>query len=180
MAPRAPQTFKGITPEKYALLTGKAKGAGLEMEGNNGVASKFGVEIQWSYTPETEELTLQCLRHPFFVSAEDVDTKMRDLVRQTLATGDLQAGDLQAGDLMATPRPATPRSGELTGENFPIWRCPGRRRPGPVSCRASIFRSGARRPATPRSGELQVGIFRSGGPRAGDYRCNTLWSSIAG
>jgi len=50
MAPSAPQTFKGISPEKYALLTEKAKGAGIDMEGNSGTASKFGVEMQWNYS----------------------------------------------------------------------------------------------------------------------------------
>ena len=85
MAPSAPQTFKGISPEKYALLTEKAKGAGIEMEGDSGIATKFGVEMQWNYSPETQELSLQCLKHPFFMKAEDVDTKMRNLVNQTLA-----------------------------------------------------------------------------------------------
>ena len=54
--PSAPQTFKGIPPDKYALLTEKAKGAGIEMEGNSGTATKFGVEMQWEYSPETQEL----------------------------------------------------------------------------------------------------------------------------
>jgi hypothetical protein len=85
MAPSAPQTFKGISLDKYALLTEKAKGAGIEMEGNSGTATKFGVEMQWTYSPETLELSLQCLKHPFFVSAKDVDTKIRNLVNQTLA-----------------------------------------------------------------------------------------------
>lgn len=84
MAPLAPQTFKGISPDKYAILTEKAKGAGIEMEGNSGSATKFGVEMQWDYSPETQELTLQCLKHPFFVKAEDVDTKIRNLVTQAL------------------------------------------------------------------------------------------------
>jgi hypothetical protein len=41
--------------------------------------------MQWNYSPETQELTLQCLKHPFFLTAADVDTKIRDLVNQTLA-----------------------------------------------------------------------------------------------
>ncbi len=85
MAPSAPQTFKGITPDQYAQLTEKAKGAGIEMEGNSGSATKFGVEMEWNYTSETQELTLQCLKTPFFVNAADVDAKIRDLVHQTLA-----------------------------------------------------------------------------------------------
>src|SRR5262249_45053227 len=43
MAPSAPQVFKGITPEQYALLIAKAKTAGIDIAGNNGTASKFGV-----------------------------------------------------------------------------------------------------------------------------------------
>jgi hypothetical protein len=85
MGASAPQTFKGIAPDQYARLIEKAKGAGIAMEGNSGTASKFGVEMQWNYAPETQELTLQCLKHPFFVKAEDVDGKIRDLVHQTLA-----------------------------------------------------------------------------------------------
>ena len=85
MAPSAPQTFKGITPDQYARLTEKAKGAGIEMDGNSGSATKFGVEMEWNYSPETQELTLQCVTTPFFVNAADVDAKIRDLVHQTLA-----------------------------------------------------------------------------------------------
>ena len=73
MAPSAPQTYKGITLDQYAKLTEKAKGAGIEMQGNSGSASKFGVEVEWRYAPETRELTLQCMKTPFFVNAADVD-----------------------------------------------------------------------------------------------------------
>lgn len=85
MSPSAPQTFKGITPEKYAQLTQKARGAGLEMEGNSGSAGKFGVEVAWNYVPEAQELTLQTVRTPFFMSVAQVDAKIRDLVHQSLA-----------------------------------------------------------------------------------------------
>jgi hypothetical protein len=85
MAPSAPQTYKDINPDQYAKLTEKAKGAGIEMQGNSGSASKFGVEVAWKYAPETQELTLQCMKTPFFVKAADVDAKLRDLVHLTLA-----------------------------------------------------------------------------------------------
>ena len=81
----APQVFSGITPEQYTVLTAKAKTAGIDLNGNSGTASKFGVEVAWNYVPEKQELTLQCLRTPFFVSADDVDVKLRALVNQTLA-----------------------------------------------------------------------------------------------
>ncbi len=85
MAPSAPQTYKGITPDQYAKLAEKARGAGIEMQGNSGSASKFGVEVEWKYVPETQELTLQCLKAPIFLKAADVDAKLREMVRQTLA-----------------------------------------------------------------------------------------------
>jgi hypothetical protein len=85
MAQCAPQVFAGITPEQYAVLTAKAKAAGIDLSGNNGTASKFGVEVTWSYAPDKQELTLQCLKAPFFVSGEDVDAKFRALVKETLA-----------------------------------------------------------------------------------------------
>lgn len=85
MEASTPQSYRGITPEQYVKLTEKARGAGIEMEGNHGSATKFGVEVEWRYTPETQELTLQCMKTPFFVKVADVDAKLRELVHQTLA-----------------------------------------------------------------------------------------------
>jgi len=85
MAASAPQVFNGITPETYARLVDKARGAGIELEGNNGTALKFGIEIAWNYSPEAQELTVQCLKAPFFLSAADVDKRMQALVRESLA-----------------------------------------------------------------------------------------------
>ena len=63
----------------------KARGAGIEMQGNSGSATKFGVEVEWNYSPETQDLTLQCLRTPFFLTAADVDAKIQSLVNEALA-----------------------------------------------------------------------------------------------
>ena len=85
MAPSAPQVFNGVTPDQYSRLVEKAKTAGIDISGNNGTASKFGVEIAWNYAPATQELSLQCLKTPFFMSAADVNTKIHSLVEQSLA-----------------------------------------------------------------------------------------------
>jgi hypothetical protein len=85
MAPSAPLVFKGVTPDQFARLVEKAKGAGIDISGNTGSASKFGLEIAWNYAPSSQELTLQCLKTPFFMSASDVDTKIHSLVQQSLA-----------------------------------------------------------------------------------------------
>jgi hypothetical protein len=83
MAAGAPQVFKGVTPEQYARLVEKASASGIELNGNNGTASRFGVEIAWNYSPDTQELTLQCLNAPFFMSAADVDARIQKLVRES-------------------------------------------------------------------------------------------------
>jgi hypothetical protein len=85
MAPSAPQVFNGVTPDQYARLAEKAKAAGIDIDGNSGAASKFGVEIAWNYVPTTQELTLQCLKTPFFMKASDVNAKIQSLVTQSLA-----------------------------------------------------------------------------------------------
>jgi hypothetical protein len=85
MASSAPQVFKGVTPEQYDQLVGKAQAAGIDLNGTSGTASKFGVEISWNYSPQTQKLTLQCLKTPFFVKAADVDAKIRTLVTESLA-----------------------------------------------------------------------------------------------
>ncbi len=85
MAASAPHVFQGISQEKYAHLVEKAKGAGIEMQGNSGSAVKFGVEVAWNYSPETQELTLQCLNTPYFLTVADVDAKIESLVKQATA-----------------------------------------------------------------------------------------------
>jgi hypothetical protein len=81
----APQVFSGITPEQYAKLAAKAQAAGIDLSGDSGTASKFGVEMAWNYSPSTQELTLHCLRTPFFVKAEDVNEKIAALVKEAVA-----------------------------------------------------------------------------------------------
>lgn len=76
--------FSGIPPEQYARLTVKAKTAGIDLSGNSGTASKFGVEVAWNYSPETQQLSLQCLRTPFFVQPEKVYEKIQELVKESL------------------------------------------------------------------------------------------------
>jgi hypothetical protein len=84
VAQSSPQVFIGITPAQYANLTQKARSAGIQMNGNSGRASKMGVEVEWHYSPERQELTLTCLHTPFFMSVDDVNTKLHTLVSDSL------------------------------------------------------------------------------------------------
>jgi hypothetical protein len=86
MTSHAPQVFTGVTPQQYAKLTTEARAAGIEMNGNTGRASKMGVEVEWNYSEEKQELVLTCLQTPFFVSADQVNQKLRTLVNQVLTS----------------------------------------------------------------------------------------------
>ena len=85
MGQSAPQVFKGVTPEQYARLVEKAKVAGIDLTGPSGTASKFGVEVAWNYAADAQQLTLHCLKAPFFMSTKDVDAKIQTLVNESLA-----------------------------------------------------------------------------------------------
>ncbi len=80
-----PQIFSPVTPEQFAKLIAKAQAAGIFLSGNSGTASELGVEVAWNYSPDQQKLTLQCLKTPFFVSAEEVDAKLKSLVKDSLA-----------------------------------------------------------------------------------------------
>ena len=80
------QVFSGVTPANFARLVEKVNAAGIEISGNSGQASKMGVEVAWNYSEETQQLELTCLHAPFFVSADDVNTKLRTLVGEALAS----------------------------------------------------------------------------------------------
>jgi hypothetical protein len=79
----APQTFKGVTPERYEILANRARMAGIPLNGNSGSAALFGIEVCWNYSLETQELIIQCLRTPFFMKQGEVDDKIRNLVEQS-------------------------------------------------------------------------------------------------
>lgn len=85
MSLNAPLVFKGIAPEQFAQLTAKAAASGVPISGNSGTASKLGVEVTWNYSPATQQLALQCLKTPFFLTVEDVEARLRLLVEQSIA-----------------------------------------------------------------------------------------------
>lgn len=85
MSLASPQIFSNVTPDQFTLLTQKAQSAGIAITGNSGSASKLGVEVAWNYSPTSQQLTLQCLKAPFFVKVDDVNQRIRALVTETLA-----------------------------------------------------------------------------------------------
>jgi hypothetical protein len=82
--PSPPLVFANITPEQYGALIQKASAAGINLTGNSGTASNFGVEVTWNYSPEGRELTIQCLGTPFFLTSESVDARIKAMVEETV------------------------------------------------------------------------------------------------
>ena len=83
MPPSPPQIFSNIAPEHYAAIVQKASAAGINLIGNSGIASNFGVEVQWDYSPEGRKLTFRVLTTPFFLSAESVEKRIKAAVEET-------------------------------------------------------------------------------------------------
>lgn len=86
MSENKTQIFSGVTPAQFARLVEKGHAAGIEITGNSGQASKLGIEVAWNYSEDTQQLELTCLRAPFFVSADDVNAKLRTMVGEALAS----------------------------------------------------------------------------------------------
>ena len=83
----APIVFTGIPPAQFDAIAAKAaRETGLTISGLQGTAARdtpFGqVEIMWSYNPETELLTLQCLKRPWGAGGR-VESALRQLVEET-------------------------------------------------------------------------------------------------
>ncbi|HEY2471304.1 MAG TPA: hypothetical protein VGI45_26155 [Terracidiphilus sp.] len=80
------QIFSGIAPAQYAKLVEKVNAAGIAISGPSGQASKMGVEVAWNYSEEKQQLELTCLRVPFFVSTEEINSKLSNLVNEALGS----------------------------------------------------------------------------------------------
>jgi hypothetical protein len=79
-----PLVFANVTPEQYARLTQKATAAGINMSGESGTTSSFGVELSWNYNAAAQQLNIQCLKTPFFMTPEEVNAKIQKLVKETV------------------------------------------------------------------------------------------------
>jgi hypothetical protein len=79
--------FNSITPAKFDAICARAQEkTGVAISGLQGTAGRdtpFGhVEIEWSYNPETELLSLQCLKRPPFTEGR-VENELRQLVEES-------------------------------------------------------------------------------------------------
>jgi hypothetical protein len=84
MAPCAEQVFSNLTPDQFACLAAKGEAAGIPISGNSGTASKLGGKVTWTYDPDAQRLTVQCLNTPFLTSCDTVNAKIQELVKGCL------------------------------------------------------------------------------------------------
>jgi len=79
------QIFQSISPAQFTQLAEKGQAAGLAICGHCGTAEKSGVVITWSYDPAAQQLTIQSTHVPFYVSCNDVNQRIQQLVKDCLA-----------------------------------------------------------------------------------------------
>lgn len=84
MSTPTPQVFENVTPQQFAQLAERAQSAGIAITSDSGTTSKMGVEVSWNYSPATQQLTLTCLKAPFFIGVHQVNEQIRTLVTQAL------------------------------------------------------------------------------------------------
>lgn len=80
MSSSDPLVLTGVSSDNFAALCAKAKASGIALDGPSGESSYMGVTIAWNYEQATETLTLNCLSVPFFVSKDQVYSKLKAMV----------------------------------------------------------------------------------------------------
>jgi len=82
-----PQEFRSVTLAQYQKMCEKAQAAGIAIKGDSGTASKVGVTVTWNYDPSSQDLRIQCLGTPFFVSMDDINEKIAAMVKAATLEG---------------------------------------------------------------------------------------------
>jgi hypothetical protein len=84
MSAHLKQEFSGYTPERFDRLRAAIEAeAGLKLDGDKGMAEKSGVVVSWVYDRAKQDLTLQTLKNPFFISEGVIDKKLHDVAENT-------------------------------------------------------------------------------------------------
>lgn len=78
------QTFAGIDTARFLAIAEKVRSkTGVAVAGAEGQASANGFTLAWKYSPESQQLTVECLKKPFFVSGGLVLRNVQQLVEET-------------------------------------------------------------------------------------------------
>ncbi len=81
-----PITFENVTPEQFDRIEKRLDALGYadkaEDAANAGDAQDKGVKIGWKYDAGTQQLTIRCIKKPFFVSGEMLGKKIREAFKE--------------------------------------------------------------------------------------------------
>jgi len=77
-----PVVFHGITPEMWASIETQARAAGIDIEHDEGTVHVGPADLRWDFEPARQDLTVQCMAKPFFVSCSAVNSRITALFQQ--------------------------------------------------------------------------------------------------
>jgi hypothetical protein len=84
MGPCEELVFHDVSPAHYEKLVAKSHAVGIDLSGTSGGALRHGVEVIWSYDPSTGRLMIQCIQTPFYLSCQDVNQRIHNVVTESL------------------------------------------------------------------------------------------------
>ena len=77
-------SFRGITRAVFARLRRKAAKHGIPVLHPRGEAARNGVVIQWNYDPTAEVLEVECVRTPFWIAPDTINSKLTEEIESEL------------------------------------------------------------------------------------------------
>lgn len=71
--------LENITQEHFLNIQNKiGSSLGLNLKGNSGSGSEYGIEVAWNYDPTTLKVILTNTKKPWFVSEDLVMSKLKE------------------------------------------------------------------------------------------------------
>lgn len=74
-----PRVYENVTVEQFVKLADRARDHGILLQGNSGFLDVHHCQMVWSY--EGERVIIQCLKKPFFVGCEQINTALDELLK---------------------------------------------------------------------------------------------------
>ena len=73
--------FQGIDQTLYTRLLSQATSSGVSFDGDK--ASMSGVEFDWTYDPQSNNLHITCTKKPFFIGCGTIQEKLTQLIQES-------------------------------------------------------------------------------------------------
>ena len=76
----AAQVFSNFAPERFARLVARAAGEGVAIDGPSGTVTHTGITVAWNYDPNTQSLTIQCIKAPLLPGCGAINAGIHNLI----------------------------------------------------------------------------------------------------